>query len=315
MQLPDFEAWALFAAVADHGSFRHAASASGVSVPTVSKAVARLEARLGLALFHRTSRRVTLTAAGAGLADHARAIVASGSAAEEAARADAGDLAGPIRLTAPMSLGLVCLGDPIAEFLATHPGVTIDVVLSDAQCDLVAEGIDLAVRIAEMADSSLLSQQIAPMAFALVASPAYLAGHGRPRHPRDLAAHRLLGYGHHNRAAPIRLVDRSGERMSVAPSGPLFTNNGELMLPLLLAGQGIAVLPEFIVGAALGDGRLVRVLEEWSTPPAALHLVSPPSRLRPARVTALAAHLVRSLKAHCLLTAPKFLHIPPDIND
>lgn len=300
MQLPDFEAWALFAAVADHGSFRAAAAANAVSVPTVSKAISRLEARLGVALFHRTSRRVTLTAAGEGLADHARTIVASGVAAEEAARCDAAALSGPIRLTAPMSLGLACLGDLLAQFLADHPAVTIDLVLSDARCDLVAEGIDLALRIGELDDSSLLSLAVVPAPMVLVASPAYLERHGQPSHPRDLAAHRLLGYGHAQRDAPVRFPDPLGERIAVAPSGPLFANNGDVMLPLLLTGQAMALLPHFIVAAHLASGALVRLLEEWTRFPVMLYLVSPPSRLRPQRVTALASHLVEALRKHPL---------------
>ncbi len=303
MTLPDYEAWALFASVAEHGGFRAAAATSGVSVPTVSKAVSRLEKRLGIALFHRTSRRVTLSAAGEGLLAHARTIVASGLAAEEAARADAGDLAGPIRLTAPLSLGLTCLGEPLAEFLAAHRGVTIDCTLSDAQSDLVGEGIDLALRISDMADSSLLTQMIAPIPAALIASPAYLAREGTPLHPRDLSAHRVLGYGHGRRPAPIRLTGPDGAILSVDPTGPLFVNNGEVMLPLLYAGQGIAMLPTFICGDGLRDGRLVRVLPDWGPPQLSLSLVSPPSRLRPARVRALAEHLVNRLRADPALSA------------
>lgn len=303
MTLPDFEAWALFAAVADHGSFRGAAAANGVSVPTVSKAVSRLEVRLGVALFHRTSRRVTLTAAGEGLADHARTIVASGVAAEEAARCDAVSLSGPIRLTAPMSLGLACLGQLLADFLALHPAVTIDMVLSDAQCDLVGEGIDLALRIGELSDSSLLAQGIAPIPIGLFASPAYLERHGTPQHPRELSQHCLLGYGHAQRNAPLRFPDLGGERLAITPSGPLFANNGDVMVPMLIAGQAIALLPRFIVAAPLADGRLVSVLERWTQTPSMLNLVSPPSRLRPQRVTALAQHLVATLRDHPLLAA------------
>lgn len=303
MRSPDYEAWSLFAAVADGGSFRAAAQASGVSVPTVSKAVSRLERRLGVALFHRTSRRVTLTAAGEGLATHARVLVASGMAAEEAARADAGWLAGPVRLTAPLSLGLACLGGPLADFLSAHPDVTIDCVLSDAQCDLIADGIDLALRIADLSDSSLLARAIAPIPVAVVASPAYLERHGEPHHPRDLAHHRLLGYGHANRAAPLRLSGPGGDLAMVKPTGPLFVNNGELMLPLLLAGQAMAMLPTFICGEALIDGRLVTVLTDWHPPAMTLSLVTPPSRLRPARVEALASHLIDALRGNPKLTA------------
>lgn len=303
MALPDYEGWALFAAVADSGSFRAAADASGLSVPTVSKAVSRLEAQLGVALFHRTSRRVTLTAAGEGLAVHARAIVAGGLEAEEAARADAGQLAGPIRITAPLSLGLSCLGGPLAAFLAAHPAVTVDCILSDAQCDLVADGIDLALRIAELADSSLIAQAIAPIPAAMVASPGYVARYGDPRHPHDLQQHQLLGYGHANRAAPIRLTGPDGETIAVPPTGPLFVNNGELMLPLLLAGHAMAMLPVFICGEALLDGRLVKVMEDWHPAAMTLSLVTPPSRLRPARVQALARHLVQTLRSDPLLSA------------
>jgi DNA-binding transcriptional LysR family regulator len=303
MGLPDFEAWAMFAAVADHGSFRAAAAASGVAVPTVSKAVARLEQRLGIALFHRTSRRVTLTVAGEGLAAHARTIVASGAAAEEAARADAGVLAGPIRLTAPLSFGLSCLGDPLAAFLAAYPGVTIDCILSDAQCDLVADGIDLALRIADLADSSLLTQTIAPVATAIIASPRYLAQFGTPAHPRELIRHRVLGYGHGRRSAPIRVIGPGAETVVVEPNGPLFVNNGEMMLPLLISGQAMAMLPTFILGDALRDGRLVRLLDGWQTPPLTLNMVSPPSRLRPARVRALSDHLVGALRQAPALAA------------
>ncbi len=303
MTLPDYEAWALFAAVAERGSFRGAAEASGVSVPTVSKAVSRLETRLRVALFHRTSRRVTLTAAGEGLAVHARAIVASGAEAEEAARADAGDLAGPIRLTAPLSLGLACLGEPLAQFMMAHPLVTIDCIISDAQCDLVGDGIDLALRIAAPTDSRLLTKTIAPIPAAMVASPAYLERFGHPRHPRDLARHRLLGYGHAQRSTPIRLTGPGGETVLVESTGPLFVNNGDLMLPLLLMGGAMAMLPTFIPGAALLDGRLVRVLEDWHPAASSLSLVSPPSRLRPARVQALADHLVKALKSDAAITS------------
>lgn len=291
----------MFAAVADRGSFRAAAEASGLSVPTVSKAVARLEDALGVALFHRTSRRVSLTAAGERLADQARAIVASGVAAKEAARADAGELSGPIRMTAPMSLGLACLGQPLADFCAAHPAVTVDVLLSDAHCDLVAEGIDFALRIAELEDSSLLSQTIVPVDILLFASPAYLAMFGDPVHPDDLSRHRLLGYGHAQRAAPLRLTGPDGERVTVNPTGPVFTNNGDLMLPLLVAGQGIGLLPRFIARAAVDRGELVPVLTDWSPAHVALHLVTPPSRLRPARVTALAQTLVAALRDDPLL--------------
>lgn len=298
MALPDYEGWACFAAVADSGSFTAAAGALGLSKASVSKAVTRLEASLGITLLHRSSRTVTVSTAGAGLLGEAHAMVAAATAATEAARGDRIDLAGPIRLAAPMSFGIKVLGGPLATFLALHPAVEIEVMLSDARTDLVGEGIDLALRIASMEDSSLLARTIAPVAGSVIASPAYLAEYGTPRHPLDLGGHRLIGYGHRERAMPLRF-HREGEEATVVPTGPLFANNGDIMIPLLIAGGGIAVLPDFIAEEALAKGEVVRILTDWSLPQSYLHLLSPPSRLRPARVKALSDHLVDTLKRSC----------------
>jgi DNA-binding transcriptional LysR family regulator len=298
MALPDYEGWACFAAVADSGSFTAAAGALGLSKASVSKAVSRLEASLGITLLHRSSRSVTVSTAGEGLLGEARAMVAAATAATETARGDRLDLAGPVRLAAPMSFGIKVLGPPLAAFLERHPAVEIEVALSDARQDLIAEGIDLALRIAPLADSSLLVRTIAPVAASVLASPAYLASHGTPRHPLDLGGHRLIGYGHRERAAPLRF-HRAREEATVLPTGPLFANNGDVMVPLLVAGGGIAVLPDFIVEEALASGALVKILTDWSLPQAYLHLLSPPSRLRPARVRALSDYLVEALKLSC----------------
>ena len=298
MALPDYEGWACFVAVADGGSFTAAATALGLSKASVSKAVTRLENSLGIALLHRSSRVVTVSTAGAGLLEEAHAMVTAATAATEAARGDRVDLAGPIRLAAPMSFGIKVLGQPLAAFLAAHPAVEIEVMLSDARHDLVAEGIDLSLRIASLEDSSLLARTIAPVAASVIASPAYLAEHGTPRHPLELAGHRLIGYGHRERTMPLRF-HRAGEEATVIPTGPLFANNGDIMIPLLIAGGGIAVLPDFIAEEALRSGTLVPILTDWSPPQAYLHLLSPPSRLRPARVRALSDHLVDTLKRSC----------------
>ncbi len=298
MALPDYEGWACFVAVADSGSFTAAAASLGLSKASVSKAVSRLEATLGITLLHRSSRSVTPSTAGAGLLAEARAMVAAATAATEAARGDRVDLAGPIRLAAPMSFGIKVLGPPLAAFLERHPAVDVEVMLNDARNDLVGEGIDLALRISNLADSSLLARTIAPVAASVIASPAYLEKQGTPKHPLELAGHRLVGYGHRDGAIPLRF-HRAKEEATIVPAGPLFTNNGDIVVPWLIAGGGIAVLPDFIADEALASGALVRILTDWSLPQAHLHLLSPPSRLRPARVKALSDYLVDVLKRSC----------------
>lgn len=297
MRLPDFEAWAMFACVVEHRSFSAAAASIGVSKATVSKAVARLEISLGTTLFHRTSRRLTLTDAGTALAERAARILAEAQAAEEQARDAAAAPTGLVRLAAPMSFGLAHVAPAIADFLAAHPGVEIDLILSDARVDIVADGIDVALRIADLPDSSLRARRIAPVAIRIVAAPAYWDAHSRPQHPADLGHHACFGYT--NIASPIWHFRRGEEEVSIRPTGPLSTNNGEAMLPALTAGLGVARLPDFLVDAAIADGTLEPVLADWTGSGIALHLLTPPSPLRPARVEALIEFLSARFRNSC----------------
>jgi DNA-binding transcriptional LysR family regulator len=302
MRLPDLEAWAIFASVVEHRSFSAAADAIGTSKATVSKAISRLEARLGQSLFHRTSRKLTLTESGTGLAEHARRILADAEAAEEAARDAATAPAGLIRMTAPMTLGMVQLAPMLADFLAEHPGIEIDLNLSDSRVDIVAEGIDVALRIANLPDSSLRARRLGPIRTYVVAAPAYLERHGRPTHPAQLGEHACLGYT--NVSGPWRFTGPNGEEAAVRPSGPMRSNSGDAMLPALRAGVGIALLPDFIVGGDLAAGTVEAILTEWSLPPIALHLMTPPSNLRPARVETLIAFLTERFRNLCVTPAP-----------
>ncbi|MDN4631826.1 LysR family transcriptional regulator [Sphingomonas sp. PsM26] len=298
MRLPDLEAWAIFASVVEHRSFSGAADAIGVSKATVSKAVTRLEAHLGQSLFHRTSRRLTLTENGKGLAEHAARILAEANAAEEAALDAANAPTGLVRVAAPMSLGLLAIAPVIADFLVLNPGIEIDLHLSDARVDIVAEGFDIALRIATLPDSSLRSRKLADMRMHVVAAPAYLALHGRPTHPGQLGEHRCFAYT--NVTAPWRFVGADGTEVSVRLNGPLATNSGEAMLPALRRGLGIAMLPEFIVAEDLKAGRIEIILADWAPHTGALHLMTPPGTLRPARVEGLIAFLTDRLKQICV---------------
>ncbi len=297
MRLPDFEAWAIFACVVEHRSFSGAASAIGVSKATVSKAIARLEAQLGTALFHRTSRRLTLTDSGTALAERAGRILAEAQAAEEAAIDSAKAPSGMVRIAAPITFGIRFVADAIADLLAEHPGIQIDLRLSDARVDIVADGFDIALRIADLPDSSLRARRLAPVQARVVAAPAYLERHGTPRHPADLAHHACFLYANAIGAWQFRKAD--GEEAAVRPAGPLITDNGDAMMPALLAGLGIARLPDFIIDRELADGRLVEILGDWSPMNIALHLLTPPSTLRPARVELVIEFLSQRFRNLC----------------
>ena len=302
MRLPDFEAWAIFAQVVEHRSFSGAADAIGVSKATVSKAITRLEAHLNQSLFHRTSRRLTLTESGKGLAEYAARILGEAQAAEEAARDAATAPAGLVRMTAPMTLGLLLVAPLIAEFLAAHPGIEVDLNLTDGKVDIVAEGYDIALRIADLPDSSLRARRLGPIEVHIVASPAYLAQYGRPTHPAQLGERPCLAYT--NVTGPWRFHGPDGSEAALRPDGPLRANSGDALLPALRAGLGIGVLPDFIVGPDLASGALEAILTDWSIAPVALHLLTPPSNLRPARVETLITFLSERMKQICIDSYP-----------
>ena len=292
-RLPDFEGLAIFAKVVELRSFAAAASELSLSKATVSKAVGRLEQRLGARLFNRTSRRLALTDAGQKLSGHAGRLLAFGEAAENEALAQAVAPRGLVRLAVPMTFGVKAVAPILPEFLAQYPDVAVDLHLGDAMVDLIGEGFDLGLRIASLPDSSLIARRLCAMPRYTVASPAYLKRHGRPTHPMHLAQHRCLGYAYLSTPDVWHYTNARGEQASVRPGGPLRVNNGEALLPALLAGLGIADLPGFIVDDALATGAVEMILKGWKQNEGAVHLVMPSRGPRPARVELLADFLTR----------------------
>lgn len=272
------EGYATFTAVVDCGGFSAAAERLGLSKSAVSKQVSRLEERLGARLLNRTTRRLALTEAGQAFHQHALRILAEAEEAELAVSQLHASPRGLLRVSVPMSFGIQHLGPVLCPFLERYPDLTLEAAYDDRLVDLVAEGFDVAVRIARLADSSMIARKIAPCRRVAVASPDYVARRGMPRHPAELAGHETLLYTLQTTANTWTLVHTDGSRADVTLSGRLRVNNGDALRAAAVAGLGIIVTPTFIVGADLAAGRLVRVLPEWEADPIHVYAVYPPGR-------------------------------------
>jgi DNA-binding transcriptional LysR family regulator len=290
--LPDLEAWAIFAKVVELRSFTAAAEDLGLSKATVSKAVTRLEKSLGVQLLHRSSRHLSLTESGRELAGRAQQLLSLGEEAEDAARDEAANPRGLVRLAAPMSFGIAFVGPALPDFLARYPDIAVDLHLSDEVVDIIGGGFDAALRIGALPDSALMARRLAPVERYLVASRDYIQRRGRPAHPSDLKDHDCLCYAYLPNPESWRFTHKNGEEAHIRPSGPMRSNNSDAMMPALKAGHGIAMIPDFMIEQHGGSAELEKLLPDWSSPPVALHLVTPPGGLRPTRVTALIDFLV-----------------------
>jgi DNA-binding transcriptional LysR family regulator len=293
-KLPDFEALAIFAKVAECRSFAAAAAELHLSKATVSKAIRRIESRLGARLIIRTARRFELTDAGRQLVGRAAQILAEGEAAENVAQAQARTPRGLVRLAVPMSFGTLQVAPLLPDFLAAFPEISIDLHLSDAMTDVIGEGFDAAIRIAVQPGGSLAVQRLSEIPRYLVGSPAYLDKHGRPKHPLHLTEHRCLSYSHTANSEVWRF--RKGSKSaSVRPAGPLRVNNGDAMMPALIAGTGLGILPAFFLREALESKQLERLLPDWSIPLGAIYWVTPSEGPLQKRVEVLRDYLIEKL--------------------
>jgi DNA-binding transcriptional LysR family regulator len=278
------DAMALFAQVAASGSFTGAALAAGLPKSTLSARVAELESALGVRLLHRTTRRLSLTAAGQVYLIHCQAMLDAANAADAAISRLRDEPAGHLRLTAPEASGILLLPPLLAAFQARHPAVTVECVITDAHLDLVAQRIDLALRTGQLADSSFVSRRVGEVRRVLVAAPAYLVAHGAPRHPADLSRQRLLLHD----VLPQWPLHSDGKIVHIPAGGaPLRANNLNTLRGLALAGAGIALLPWFMVREALLDGSLQLVLPEHPPTDNTYYAVYPGRSHRPAALSAL----------------------------
>ena len=272
----------IFSRVVEAGGFTAAAEKLGLSRALVSKGVIELERALGVRLLERTTRQVRPNEAGLAYAEKASRILAELEEADLAVRALNRDARGTLKLNAPLSFGMLHLKPVITEYLTAHPEVSLTVDLTDRFVDLIEEGYDLAIRIGQLPDSSLMARRIAPVRIVLCAAPDYLKTHGLPKTPADLAAHDCLLYGTQLRGEWVLSGPAGEARVRVA--GRLASSNGDLLACAAADGCGIALLPTFIVGPYLQTGKLQRILPDWTLPERAIHAIYPPNRHLAAKV-------------------------------
>jgi DNA-binding transcriptional LysR family regulator len=281
----DLNALPVFAAIAETGGFTAAAEKLGMAKAKVSLAVARLEAQLGTSLFARTTRRVVLTEAGQAL--YAECVPALRGVQESLAQVgSAGHLRGVLRISAAVDYAMQSLSPALASFAAKHPGLEIDVRTSDRVADLLKEGIDLAVRVGWLRDSSLRATKLGEFEQHVLAAPAYLEAAGPIKVPADLARHAWVALTLLPTPLTWKFASARGQARTVRMNARLRTDSGATLRALLENGVGISVMDSLSSAQAVQDGRLIRVLPQWSLPKGGVYAVYPPGRLVPAKVRA-----------------------------
>jgi DNA-binding transcriptional LysR family regulator len=289
-----FDNMRVFAKVVESGSFTGAAARLGISTSMVSQHVKELEERLAARLLNRTTRKVSLTETGRAYFERCKRLLADLEETEQAVSDMHAAPRGALRLNAVPSFGILHLAPAIADFTARFPGISVELMLSERPVDLIAEGFDVAVRVEEMPDSSLIARQLAPCRMVVCGAPSYFERHGVPRTLSDLSAHNclmpagdVLPYYH-----AWHLTAADGTALNISPIGNLRSNSGAVLKVAALAGHGLACLPTYFVGEALESGRLVTVLDDYMAPPLTLRALYPHNRHLSAKVRAFVDFLV-----------------------
>ncbi|MEI9804195.1 MAG: LysR family transcriptional regulator [Pseudolabrys sp.] len=277
----------VFAKVAAAGSFSAAGRALGLSQTMVTKHIAALEARLGMKLFHRSTRRLSITDAGRTYLEASERILADMEAADAAVAAERVEPRGLLRLNAPVAFGARQIAPLLNEFATAHPHVTVELGLNDRLVDLAEEGWDLAIRIGSLSDSSMIARRLAPCRTVVCAAPAYLEAHGMPRRVSELAGRNCLGYTLSRLTGADRWTFGARGDVTVKVSGNLRANNGDALRAAAIAGQGIIYQPSFVVAGDLRSGRLVALtLDHPTVEFGGIYAVYLPDRHPPAKVRA-----------------------------
>jgi len=286
---------ASFVAVAEAGSFVAAAEATGLSKAALSRHVAELEERLGVRLMQRTTRRLSLTEEGQGFLARCKELLAAIDEAESEVSSTRAEASGLLRVNAGLTFGTLHLAPLWGEFLARHPKVALDVTLNDRMVDLVDEGYDLAVRITNLPSSGLVGRKLASTRLVLCASPHYLSEHGTPEEPAELLRHQVVSYSYFATRDEWHFTGPRGEA-SVRLKPRMHTNNGDTCRAVALAGQGIVLQPDFLVGEDLRSGALVEVMPAFRAATIGIHAVFPSRKHLPLKVRRLVDFLVESFR-------------------
>ncbi|MEO9131199.1 MAG: LysR family transcriptional regulator [Sphingomonas sp.] len=287
LRLPDFEAWAVFAKVAEKGSFRLAAEELGLANTTVSKIITRLEERMRATLIHRTTRKLSLTETGRLSLERAQRIFADGAAIEAGILEEAAVPRGLVRMACTSAFGGESLARILPQFMKIYPDIEVDLHLTEGQVDVVADGFDVAIRIGQGADSSLRTSRLFSFRRPLVAAPALVEQFGLPDHPADLQRYPAIIPTHVPWGADWEFEKHGEETIVLQMKGAFKVNSVAAMVPAAIAGIGLALMPEYFLWKELNEGILVELLREWAAPPGPVYLVTPPGRARPARVRVL----------------------------
>jgi len=280
------DAMSAFARVVAAGSYAEAARRMGLTRSAVSKAVTELEQILGVRLLDRTTRRVTPTEAGRAYYERVTGILADVESTESAVSRLHDEPKGLLRINAPMSFGTLYLGAAVADFMAAYRDLKVELSLNDRLVDPIEEGFDVTIRIGELADSSLIARKLAPAQRVLVASPEYLSGDGEPHEPADLARHRCLNFGHTTTLQRWQLT-HDGETISVPIASALCSNNGDVLAAAARKGQGITLLPTFLVGPDIKAGRLRVVMADYPPTELGIYALYAPNRYLAAKTRVL----------------------------
>ena len=279
------QALQVFVRVVDLGSFSKAAKEAGIGQPAVTKQVAALERQLGARLLHRSTHGVAPTEVGQLYYDKCRLILHHVEEAGSVATLLQSQLGGTLRITSSVAFGRRVVAPLVMRFMRANPALRVDLSFDDRYVNLVEQGMDLAIRMGRLADSTLGARHLGTNPWVIVASPGYLAAHRAPRQPTDLQAHEVLTYSTVQGDARWVLSGPGGRTASVAVAGRMRSNNLSTLLAAARAGMGLAALPRYVAHASLEAGAVVPVLESWSLPAQEVHAVYPSPRLVPAKVT------------------------------